>query len=79
MKYDIKEMVRNNKKVTFIFYRQKELWYKTECGFEFPVPIDDTGNGVFLNEDKAMLFMRYIRKQLEAIKVEEEMTHSSIG
>ena len=79
MKYDIKEMVRNNKKVTFIFYRQKELWYKTECGFEFPVPIDDTGNGVFLNEDKAMLFMRYIRKQLGAIKVEEEMTHSSIG
>ena len=79
MKYDIKDMVRNNKKVTFIFYRQKELWYKTECGFEFPVPIDDTGNGVFLNEDKAMLFMRYIRKQLEAIKVEEEMTHSSIG
>ena len=79
MKYDIKEMVRNNKKVTFIFYRQKELWYKTECGFEFPVPIDDTGNGVFLNEDKAMVFMRYIRKQLEAIKVEEEMTHSSIG
>lgn len=72
MKYDIKEMVRNNKKVTFIFYRQKELWYKTECGFEFPVPIDDTGNGVFLNEDKAMMFMRYIRKQLEAIKVEEK-------
>ena len=71
MKYDIKEMIRNNKKVTFMFYRQKELWYKTECGFEFPVPIDDAGNGVFLNEDKAMLFMRYIRKQIEAIKTEQ--------
>jgi hypothetical protein len=79
MKYDIKEMIRNNKKVTFEFYRQKELWYKTECGFEFPVPIDDTGNGVFLNEDKAMLFMRYIRKHIESIKIEEDMTHSSIG
>ena len=72
MKYDIKEMIRNNKKVTFEFYRQKELWYKTECGFEFPVPIDDTGNGVFLNEDKAMLFMRYIRKHIESIKIEED-------
>lgn len=79
MKYDIKDMVRNNKKVTFIFYRQKELWYKTECGFEFPVPIDDTGNGVFLNEDKAMMFMRYIRKHIETIKVEEELLSSSIG
>ena len=71
MKYDIKDMVRDSKKVTFEFYRQKELWYKTECGFEFPVPIDDAGNGVFLNEDKAMLFMRYIRKQIEAIKTEQ--------
>ena len=79
MKYDIKDMVRNNKKVMFIFYRQKELWYKTECGFEFPVPIDDTGNGVFLNEDKAMMFMRYIRKHIETIKVEEELLSSSIG
>jgi hypothetical protein len=72
MKYDIKDMVRDSKKVTFEFYRQKELWYKTECGFEFPVPIEDTGNGVFLKEDKAMLFMRYIRKQVEAIATEKE-------
>lgn len=64
----IKEMVSNGKKVQFMFYRQKELWYKTECGFEFPVPIDDTGDGVFLNEDKAMLFMRYIRKHLAVIE-----------
>lgn len=73
MKYDIKNMVKDSKKVTFEFYRQKELWYKTECGFEFPVPIDDTGNGVFLKEDKAMLFMRYIRKQIEAIAKEEKV------
>ena len=75
----IKDMVRDGKKTTFMFYRQKELWYKTECGFEFPVPIDDTGNGVFLNEDKAMMFMRYIRKHIETIKVEEELLSSSIG
>jgi hypothetical protein len=63
----IKDMVSNGKKVHFQFYRQKELWYKTECGFEFPVPIDDTGDGVFLNEDKAILFMRYIRRHLDYI------------
>lgn len=70
---DIKEMVSNGKKVKFMHYRQKELWYVTETGFEFPVPIEDCGDGVFLAEDKAMLFMRYIRahlKMLEAAKNE---------
>jgi hypothetical protein len=60
----IKEMVAGGKLVKFMFYRHGELWYTTECGFEFPVPIDDTGDGVFMHEDKAMLFMRYIRKHL---------------
>ena len=35
-------------------------------GFEFAVPVSDAGDGVFLASDRAMLFMRYIRKQLEA-------------
>jgi hypothetical protein len=41
-----------------------ELWYTTETGFEFPVPIGDCGDGTFLSEDKAILFMRYIRKHI---------------
>jgi hypothetical protein len=69
-KMNIKEMVSNNKQVTFEFYRKGELWYKTECGFLFPVPISDTGDGTFLNEDKAMMYMRYIRKQIEMMKEE---------
>jgi len=39
----LKEMVTTGKKVRFSFYRDKELWYVTEDGFEFPVPIDDVG------------------------------------
>lgn len=61
---NLKEMVIDNKKVMFQFYRSGELWYKTETGFEFPVPISDIGDSVFLNEDKALLFMRYIRKHI---------------
>lgn len=64
---NIKEMVSDGKKVKFMHYRQKELWYVTETGFEFPVPIEDCGDGVFLAEDKAMLFMRYIRKHIEML------------
>ena len=65
---NLKDMVTDNKKVRFTFYRQGELFYETECGFEFPVPISDTGNGVFRNEDKAILFMRYIRKHIANIE-----------
>lgn len=60
----IKEMVSGNKKVKFQFYRAGHLYYQTECGFVFPVPIEDIGEATFLQEDKAMLFMRYIRKAL---------------
>jgi hypothetical protein len=69
-KYNLKNMVSDNKKVTFQYYKHNELWYSTECGFLFPVPIDDTGDGTFHKEDRAMLFMRYIRKQIEAIENE---------
>lgn len=64
----IKHMVKDGKMVFFKFYRHSELHYETQCGFEFVVPIEDCGDAVFLNEDKAILFMRYIRKQLEKIE-----------
>ena len=70
--YNIKDMVSGGKKVRFLAYRQKELWYTTECGFDFPVPIDDTGDGVFLNEDRVMLFMRYIRKHIANIELDKQ-------
>jgi len=70
----VKDMVKDGKKVFFKFYRKNELWYATEDGFEFPVPIDDVGDGIFMNEDKAMLFMRYIRKHVEMIAKEKEAT-----
>lgn len=64
----IKDMVKDGKQVTFQFYKQNELWYETECGFSFPVPIADCGDGVFLSQDKAMLFMRYIRKHVAMLE-----------
>jgi len=63
----LKEMVSPGKKVKFDYYRQGELWYVTDDGFEFPVPTSDCGDACFLSEDKAMLFMRYIRKHIESI------------
>jgi hypothetical protein len=61
-----------DKKVYFSHYKENELWYTTECGFMFPVPVADTGNAEFKNEDKATFFMRWIRKHLELITNEKE-------
>ena len=63
----IKDMVSGDKQVTFVRYRDGELWYVTEDGFEFPVPVADIGNATFLARDKALLFMRYMRQHMETI------------
>jgi hypothetical protein len=64
----LKEMVINDQIVRFTRYKEGELFYRTSCGFEFPVPVADTGNATFLAEDKAILFMRYMRKEIERIE-----------
>lgn len=68
---DIKECIKGQ--VTFEYYRKNELWYKCENGFMFPVPIEDIGDATFMAKDKAMLFMRYIRKQLALIETVEDI------
>jgi len=70
MSETLKDMVSDNKVVRFKHYQAGDLWYETESGFVFPVPISDTGTAKFLAEDRAMLFMRYIRKQLELVSNE---------
>lgn len=62
----LKELVGAGKTVHFVMYRKGELHYETSDGFLFVVPVEDCGDAAFLSSDKAMLFMRYIRKQLEA-------------
>jgi len=59
----LKELIKG-KKVHFKYYREGELWYETDDGFDFPIPVSDTGTGIFKAEDTAVQFMRWIRKQL---------------
>jgi hypothetical protein len=76
--FTVKELVESGNRVRFVKYFNGELWYEVfkpinsgsdwlPAGFEFPVPISDIGNATFLSEDKAILFMRYIRKHLDMI------------
>ena len=75
----IKQHVLNNAKVRFEYYRDSQLWYRCDSGFAFPVPVNDTGTAIFKSEDRAILFMRWIRKQTDFLAtVENEHNHQLI-
>lgn len=74
----IKDLVSNGNTVTFDSYRQGVFYYNVAyCTeeqlqsdtavtiYQFPVPIDDIGTATLLKEDKAITFMRWIRKAIE--------------
>lgn len=67
----LKELVQG--RVNFEYYRGGQLYYSTtvDSSFKFPVPVSDIGDATFLKEDKAMLFMRYIRKYLKELEQEK--------
>ena len=54
MNYNIKEIVKNKNPCTFQNFRKGHLWYKTDCGFEFPVPVnaEEIGDAIFNSEEK---------------------------
>lgn len=68
---ELKDEVKG--KVYFVCLKNRELWYKTDSGFEFPIPLEDSEGGIFLNEDKASLFMRWMRKRIQELKDEESV------
>jgi hypothetical protein len=68
----IKDMVKDKQTVTFTFYKDYKLWYATECGFEFPVPISEIGTAICQKTDRAMLFMRWIKRHRDFLEQAEE-------
>ena len=70
----IKDLVKDTTAV-FECYRDGDLWYsivpanlyeEKNIDFQFPVPISDTGTGIFPRACKAITLMRWIRKHKEA-------------
>ena len=66
---DLKSRIKG--KVKFVHYQDGNLIYRCEDNFEFPVPISDCGSARFPDHEKAILFMRWIRKHMVYI---EELT-----
>ena len=68
----IKEHVRKGQMVHFQYFRDNEFWYKTDAGLLFPISLKEaqTGRATFLASDKAIYFMRWIKRYVEACKRE---------
>lgn len=73
----LKDLLKDNT-VRFSRYRKGHLYYSISERFarvedqsamilrwEFPVPVEDVGDATFGATEKALLFMRYIRKAQE--------------
>jgi hypothetical protein len=61
-------IIKNNNIVKFEFYTDGALWYSIKDGenkYTFPVPIEEAKGGIFRKTDKALYFMRFIRKAIE--------------
>ncbi len=69
---DVKRAVADNAPVSFVYFRDGELWYATAFSEMFPVPVEDTQGAVFKNHDKAILFMRWMNKHNKNIKEAKE-------
>ena len=57
-------MVSGGIMAKFVHFKDGNLIYSVNK-FLFPVPVEDTGNGVFPAEVKAITLMRWIRRQLK--------------
>ncbi len=77
MTITLKNLLKNTL-AEFVCYRDGELWYRItlsadsaankEFVFEFPVPVTDTGTGIFDAKVKSITLMRWVRKHFEKIQ-----------
>lgn len=63
----IKDLIKDNV-VTFSYLRKGVAYYNVSfenITYVFPVSLEDIGDATLLKEDKAIMFMRYMRKALD--------------
>jgi hypothetical protein len=79
------DLVKGDKKVRFAYYREREFWYQHDDGLLFPVALSEVDNDSVASkvtlpaEEKAIFFMRWMRKYIELAKKEAELNGSTNG
>lgn len=51
----------------FSCYRDGNLWYVTEKGFEFPIPVSDLQGTQVKSVEKAIFLLRWMRRHADII------------
>ena len=59
--------------VHFQYFRDNEFWYKTDKGLLFPISLEEAqaGRATFLASDKAIYYMRWIKRYIESCQQAE--------
>ncbi|MEM7401423.1 MAG: hypothetical protein AAF304_05675 [Pseudomonadota bacterium] len=68
----LEKILQDNENVRFMFFLSGKLWYRTDSGFKFPVPIKGSGQSVFLNEDRVNRFYPYIKAHAQKLDEKSE-------
>jgi len=71
------DLMRDNKVVRFAYFRDGDFWYQHEDGLLFSISLQEATSSkvTFLAEDRAMLFMRWIKRFIEQAKRDKENSH----
>ncbi len=63
----IKDIVKGQN-AHFVFFQDDTLFYETDAGFLFPIPVSDIGSTRLSETEKAIRLMRWVRRHLENTK-----------
>jgi hypothetical protein len=77
MNLDVKAHVASGNTVQFLKYQQGNLYYEVnQTSLVFKVPIADLGDATCYQYERAMTYMKYIKKALDELK-EADAVHQN--
>ena len=71
--YKTSKIIKSGLKSHFVLYREGNFIYRTDSGFEFPIPLEDIEKATLLAEDKTIYLMRWIRRHVELLNEMERV------
>ena len=74
----LRSLVSKNKKAHFVRYYEGELFYKTDCGFIFPIPIAESDKFPFHAKEDTTGLIRWIQRQREFLLQHEKSQYVTI-
>lgn len=67
----LKDLIAGGKVAKFKQYRKGVLYYELEGGFVFEIPVVEVGDAHLAAEEKASLFMKWIKRAVDACNTAE--------